>query len=102
MYAIILTGGKQVKVQPGDTIFIEKLAANEGDVVTFDKVLLVGGDQLQVGAPFLANASVTGKVVKQGKSAKIVVFRYKRKSDIRIKKGHRQPFTSVTIEAINV
>lgn len=101
MYAIILTGGKQVKVQPGDTIFVEKLAVEEGEVVTFDKVLLVGGEKLQVGAPFVANASVTGKVVKQGKSKKIVVFRYKRKSDIRIKHGHRQPFTSVTIEAIN-
>lgn len=101
MYAIILTGGKQVKVQAGDTIFVEKLAAVEGEVVTFNQVLLVGGESLKVGTPFVANASVTGKVVKQGKSAKIVVFRYKRKSDIRIKKGHRQPFTSVVIEAIN-
>lgn len=101
MYAIIETGGKQIKVQPGDTIFIEKLEAAEGDSVTFDKVLLVGGSSLQVGSPYLAKATVTGKVTKQGKGKKIVVFHFKAKNDYRKKAGHHQPYTRVTIESIN-
>ena len=101
MYAIIETGGKQIKVQPGDTIFIEKLEAAEGDSVTFDKVLLVGGSTVQVGVPYLSNVSVTGKVTKQGRGPKIVVFHFKAKNDYRKKAGHRQPYTRVTIESIN-
>ncbi len=102
MYAIIETGGKQYKVSEGDVIFIEKLEAAEGETVTFDKVLVVAdGDKVNVGAPVVDGASVTAKVEKQGKSKKIYVFKMKRKKNYRRKKGHRQPFTKVTIEKIN-
>lgn len=70
MYAIIETGGKQLKVEEGQTIYVEKLDAAEGDTVTFDKVLFVGGDNVKVGAPYVEGAQVTGKVEKQGKQRK--------------------------------
>lgn len=102
MYAVIETGGKQYKVSEGDVIFIEKLEAAEGDSVTFDKVLVVAdGEKVNVGAPVVDGASVTAKVEKQGKAKKIYVFKMKRKKNYRRKKGHRQPFTKVTIEKIN-
>ena len=102
MYAVIETGGKQYKVSEGDVIFIEKLDIAEGDTVTFDKVLVVAnGDTINFGAPTVAGASVTAKVEKQGKAKKIYVFKMKRKKNYRRKKGHRQPFTKVTIEKIN-
>lgn len=102
MYAVIVTGGKQYKVAEGDTIFVEKLAAEEGAAVTFDNVLAVSdGESLTVGAPTVEGASVTAKVVKQGKAKKIYVFKMKRKKNERSKKGHRQPYTKVVIEAIN-
>ena len=90
MYAVIVTGGKQYKVSEGDTIFVEKLEVAEGETVTFDKVLAVSdGEALTVGAPEVAGASVTAKVVKQGKAKKIYVFKMKRKKNERSKKGHR-------------
>jgi len=102
MYAVIETGGKQYKVSEGDVIFIEKLEAAEGDAVTFDKVLVVSdGENVKVGAPAVEGATVTAKVEKQGKAKKIYVFKMKRKKNYRRKKGHRQPFTKVTIEKIN-
>ena len=102
MYAINVTGGKQYKVSEGDAIFVEKLEVAEGESVTFDNVLAVSdGETLTVGEPTVAGASVTAKVVKQGKAKKIYVFKMKRKKNYRRKKGHRQPFTKVTIEAIN-
>lgn len=102
MYAVIETGGKQYKVSEGDVIFIEKLEAAEGDAVTFDKVLVVAdGENITVGAPAVSGATVTAKVEKQGKAKKIYVFKMKRKKNYRRKKGHRQPFTKVTIEKIN-
>lgn len=102
MYAVIETGGKQYKVSEGDVIFIEKLDAAEGDSVTFDKVLVVAdGENVNVGAPAVEGASVIAKVEKQGKAKKIYVFKMKRKKNYRRKKGHRQPFTKVTIEKIN-
>ena len=102
MYAVIETGGKQYKVSEGDVIFIEKLEAAEGDSVTFDKVLILAdGENVNVGAPTVAGATVTAKVEKQGKAKKIYVFKMKRKKNYRRKKGHRQPFTKVTIEKIN-
>ncbi|AQQ52900.1 50S ribosomal protein L21 [Planococcus lenghuensis] len=102
MYAIIETGGKQVKVAPGQEIFIEKLPAEAGDTVTFDKVLLVGGDNTQVGAPYVDGATVTAKVEKQGRAKKITVFKYKAKKNYRRKQGHRQPYTKVVIDGINL
>ena len=101
MYAIIETGGKQVKVEVGSKIFVEKLNAEVGSNVTFDKVLLVGGEQTKVGAPYVNGANVVAKVEKQGKEKKILVFKYKSKANYRKKQGHRQPFTCLTIESIN-
>ncbi|MGG1312399.1 MULTISPECIES: 50S ribosomal protein L21 [Cohnella] len=101
MYAIIETGGKQYKVQAGDVIFVEKLSANEGDTVTFDRVLAVSGDNgFVTGTPLVAGASVTAKVEKHVKGEKIIVFKYKPKKNVRRKQGHRQPYTKVTIESI--
>ena len=101
MYAIIETGGKQVKVEEGQSIFVEKLNVEEGGTVTFDKVLFVGGDDVKVGSPVVEGATVTGKVEKQGKDKKIIVFKYKAKKNNRKKQGHRQPYTKVTIEKIS-
>jgi len=101
MYAISETGGKQYKVQEGDVIYIEKLGLNEGDSVTFDRVLAVSkADGLVTGSPLVAGAKVSGKVEKEGKGAKIIVYKYKAKKNYRRKQGHRQPYTKVTIGAI--
>lgn len=101
MYAIIETGGKQVKVEEGQAIYVEKVDAAEGDTFTFDKVLFVGGDNVKVGNPFVEGATVTAKVDQQGRQKKIVVFKYKAKKNYRRKQGHRQPFTKLVIEKIN-
>ncbi|MCI5566525.1 MAG: 50S ribosomal protein L21 [Veillonellaceae bacterium] len=101
MYAIIKTGGKQYRVAEGDEIYVEKLAANEGDEVAFDQVLtIVNDDDVKVGKPFIEGAKVTAKVEAQGKAKKILVFKYKAKSNYRRRQGHRQPFTKVVIEKI--
>lgn len=101
MYAIIETGGKQIRVEKGQTIFVEKLPVAEGETVTFDKVLLVSGASTQVGAPYVQGASVTAKVERQGKAKKIMIFKYKsKKGSTRRKQGHRQPYTKLTIESI--
>ena len=100
MYAIIATGGKQYRVSQGDVIYVEKLDNQVGDEVTFP-VLMLGGDTVEVGNPVLAGAAVKGKVLQQGKGKKIVVFKYKSKKNYRRKAGHRQPFTTVEITAIN-
>ena len=101
MYAIIVTGGKQVKVSVGDTIYVEKLSANEGETVVFDKVLLVGGESSKVGAPYVEGATVEGVVVKNGKSKKITIFKYTpNHRSSRRKQGHRQPYTKVEIKKI--
>lgn len=101
MYAIIETGGKQVKVEVGAKIYVEKLNAEVGTEVTFDKVLLVGGESTKVGAPFVKGANVVAKVEKQGKESKVLVFKYKSKANYRRLTGHRQPYTCLTITAIN-
>lgn len=102
MYAVIVTGGKQYKVAEGDTLFVEKLNAEEGSAVTFDQVLMVGeGDSVTVGVPMVDGAKVEAKVVKNGKAKKIYVFKMKRKKNERTKKGHRQPYTKIVIESIN-
>jgi len=101
MYAIIKTGGKQYKVAEGDVIMVEKLEANEGDEVVFDQVLTVVNDgDVKVGKPVVEGAKVTAKVTAQGKDKKILVFKYKAKSNYRKRQGHRQPFTKVAIEKI--
>lgn len=102
MYAIIATGGKQYKVSEGDIVRIEKLVAAEGEAVTFNEVLMVSADNdVKVGSPFLANATVTATVARNGKGKKVVIFKYKPKSTYHKKQGHRQPFTEVKIEKIN-
>lgn len=101
MYAVIETGGKQYKVQQGDVVFIEKLDAEAGSTVTFDKVLVLGGDDLKIGAPYVDGATVSASVVKQGKSKKVIVYKYKPKKGYHKKQGHRQPYTKVEITAIN-
>ena len=101
MYAIIKTGGKQYKVAEGDEIFVEKLDGAEGDEVTFGEVLVVvDGDKTTVGRPMVEGAKVVGKIAAQGKAKKILVFKYKAKSNYRRRQGHRQPFTKVSIEKI--
>lgn len=100
MYAVIETGGKQYKVENGDVIFVEKLAANEEETVEF-KVVAVGSEEgLKVGTPYVDSAKVSGKVLKNGKGKKITVFTYKPKKSSKRKMGHRQPYTKVQIEAI--
>lgn len=102
MYAIIETGGKQYRVSEGDVVLVEKLDANEGEAVQFDRVLTVVKDgELTVGKPVVSGAKVTGKVVAQGKGKKILVFKYKAKSNYRKRQGHRQPYTKVVIEKID-
>ena len=101
MYAVIETGGKQYKVKYGDVIYIEKLAAEQDATVEFKVVALGGEEGLKVGAPFVEGASVTGKVLKNGKQKKITVFTYKPKKSSKRKMGHRQPYSKVQIEAIN-
>ena len=101
MFAIIETGGKQYKVSEGDVIFIDKLAVEANDTVTFDKVLMADKDgNLTVGSPYVAGASVTATVVKNGKGKKIYVFKYKAKKNEKKKIGHRQPYTKLQINAI--
>ncbi|MCI8554870.1 MAG: 50S ribosomal protein L21 [Clostridiales bacterium] len=102
MYAIIETGGKQYKVQSGDVLFIEKLDAAEDSTVTFDQVVAVHDDkEFRLGAPYVAGAAVSAKVLKNGKGKKITVFTYRPKKGSQRKLGHRQPYTKVQIEAVN-
>ena len=101
MFAIVETGGKQYRVQEGDNIFVEKLDADVDSNVVFDQVLAVVNDgDVKVGAPVVEGAKVTAKVLAQGKEKKILVFKYKAKSNYRRRQGHRQPFTKVSIEKI--
>ena len=102
MYAVIETCGKQYKVSEGDVVFVEKLNVNEGDKVTFDKVLLISdGDKVKVGTPTVKNAKVEATVVEHGKAKKVLVYKYKAKKNERKTQGHRQPFTKIKIEKIS-
>ncbi len=100
MFAIIETGGKQLKVEEGQTIYVEKLNAEAGDTFTFDKVLFVGGDSVKVGAPTVEGATVSAKVEKHGRGKKITVVKFKRRKNYSRKQGHRQPYTKLTIGKI--
>ena len=102
MYAIVETGGKQYKVSEGDVVFVEKLLAQEGESVVLDKVLAIAKeDDINLGKPFIEGASVSAKVVKNGKSKKIIVYKYKPKKGYHKKQGHRQPYSKIEIEKIN-
>ena len=101
MYAVIEACGKQYKVEEKDVVFFEKLDAEEGKKVTFDKVILVSDDgKVQVGNPYVKGVKVEGKVVAHGKGKKIIVFKMKAKKNERKKQGHRQPYTKVEITSI--
>ena len=102
MHAIIETGGKQYKVAAGDTIFVEKLNADVGTSYTFSNVLaMIDGETTVFGKPLVAGASVSATIAAEGKAKKVIIFKYKAKKGFRKKKGHRQPFTRVKIDAIN-
>ena len=101
MYAIVETGGKQYKLEEGRYVDIELIDGEENDKVVFDKVVALGGEETKIGAPYVDGATVKATVVKNGKGKKITVFTYKPKKGSARKKGHRQPYTQVKIEAIN-
>lgn len=101
MYAIVQTGGKQYRIQPGDVLEVERLSADEGSTVELDQVLMVGdGDNVQVGAPLVTGAKVVAEVLGEEKGEKILVFRYKRKVRYRRHTGHRQTYTRIRINEI--
>ena len=101
MFGVIETGGKQYKVSIGDKIRVEKLNVNEGDDIVFDKVLLIADDnEVKIGQPYIEGAKIKAKVVKQGKGKKQIVFKFKPRSNYKVKKGHRQPYTQVEIISI--
>lgn len=101
MYAIIESGGKQYRVQEGDTLSIEKLPAEAGEKVEIDKVLaVVNGDEIKIGTPLVQGAKVILKVLRNGRGNKIIVFKFKAKKNYRRKQGHRQPFSQVLVEKI--
>ena len=102
MYAVIETGGKQLTVREGDLVKVEKLGGTAGDLVTLDRVLLVGGETTTIGTPTVTGASVQARVVRQGRARKILVMKYKAKAHQRRKTGHRQAFTEIRIERIGV
>lgn len=103
MYAVIQTGGKQYRVEPGKTVVVERLAGEEGMDVVFDQVLLVSsgdGANLNIGKPLVAGAKVTGQIVEQGRGDKLVVFKFRRRKNYVRRNGHRQDYTAVKIAAI--
>ena len=101
MYAVVRTGGKQVRVTPGQAVRVEKLEGEVGDSVSFDEVLLVGGEgDTRVGQPLVEGAKVAGKITAQGRGDKIVIFKMKRRKNYRRKAGHRQAYTEVLVDAI--
>lgn len=103
MYAVIKTGGKQYRVQEGDTIYVEKLPVEADDTVVFEEVLAVGGDKgTKVGTPTVAGAKVEGKVVKNGKGKKLNIITYRPKKGSVRRIGHRQPYTKIEITGITV
>ncbi len=103
MYAIIETGGKQYRAEEGRTIRVEKLPAEKGEKINFDRVLMLNdGNEARVGKPYLDNCRVEGKVVANGRGRKITVYKYKPKKNYSRKQGHRQPYTEVLIENISV
>ena len=100
MYAIIETGGKQLKVEVGDSIFVEKLDVAEGEEVVLDKVLFIGDKTNKIGNPYIKGATVTAQVEKQGKEKKVLIYKYNPKKHYHKKQGHRQPYTKLVIKDI--
>jgi large subunit ribosomal protein L21 len=102
MYAIVEVSGKQYKVRKDETLYVPRQQAEVGDTITFDRVLLVSGDEIQVGQPTVAGATITAKVLDHVKADKVVVFKKKRRKGYRVKNGHRQPYTRIAVEALNL
>lgn len=101
MYAVVRTGGKQVRMQPGESVRVEKLAGGVGDTIELADVLLVGGeDSLKVGTPVVAGAKVVGTITAQGRGPKITVFKMKRRKGYHRKQGHRQDYTEILVDRI--
>lgn len=101
MYAVIATGGKQYRVQPGETLQVEKLPNEVGSTVEFTDVLMVAdGEMVAVGKPHLKGARVVAEVIAQDRDSKVIVFKFKRRKGYRRRNGHRQPFTAVKIKSI--
>jgi large subunit ribosomal protein L21 len=103
MYAVIETGGKQYRVEPGQTVVVEKLPGNEGETIAFDRVLLVSsgdGADVKVGQPIVSGAKVSGEIVEHGLGDKLVVFKFRRRKNYVRKNGHRQQYTAVKITSI--
>ena len=101
MYAVVESGGKQYKVVEGDTLRVEKLPGEVGQEIAFDNVLLFSdGENVKIGQPVLSDVAVSGHIVEQGKAAKIIVFKYKRRKRFRRKQGHRQQYTAIKIDKI--
>lgn len=101
MYAVIQTGGKQYRVQPGETVMVEKLPGSLGDTIEFSDVLMLSGDDnVTVGRPLIEGAKVTGEIVEHGRGKKLVVYKFKRRKDYRRRNGHRQDFTVVKINDV--
>jgi large subunit ribosomal protein L21 len=101
MYAVIQSGGKQYRVQPGETVVLEKLPGEAGEAVEFGEVLLLADDeQVAVGRPLVEGARVTGEIVEQGLGEKLIVYKFKRRKNYRRKTGHRQEYTAVKISQV--
>jgi large subunit ribosomal protein L21 len=100
MYAVIQTGGKQYRVQPGDTLYVEKLGGSAGEAVEFDEVLFVGGDVPTIGTPKVDGARVTGEIIGHGRDEKVLVYKFRRRKNYRRKNGHRQAHTVVRIKEV--
>ena len=102
MYAVIQTGGKQYRAEPGQTLWVEKLPGNAGDSITFDQVLLVAADDkdVAIGTPVVAGAKVTAQIVEQGLGEKLVVFKFRRRKNYVRRNGHRQNLTVVKVGEI--
>ncbi|MFM2419805.1 MAG: hypothetical protein RL385_4528 [Pseudomonadota bacterium] len=101
MYAVIRTGGKQYRVTQGATLRIEKLPGDVGSAITFEEVLLLGGDSVTVGKPLVSGAKVSAQIVAQDRAKKVIVFKMRRRKNYRRKNGHRQHYTEVKITGIN-
>ncbi|HQP36205.1 MAG TPA: 50S ribosomal protein L21 [Polyangiaceae bacterium] len=101
MYAVIKTGGKQYRVTEGQSLRVEKLLGQPGEKVTFDQVLLIGGDKLQIGHPTVSGAKVEAEIVDHVRGPKIVIFKFRRRKNYRRKQGHRQPYTQLKITGIS-
>ena len=103
MYAVFATGGKQYKVREGEVLRVEKISGEIGSPISFDEVLMVSdGENVSIGKPRLENATVSGRIVEQGKASKVLVFKYKRRKRFRRKQGHRQLYTAIKIDTIEV